>query len=394
MAPATASGEAGCMNETATIDPGGPRLERPLQGRVVTGVCAGLARHFAVDVTLVRIVVVVAAFLGGAGVILYVAATLLVPEEGEEQPLIRGGTGGGRTLLLLGAALVTIGAVKVLGDGDLGVGLGGSAIFGAAMIAIGAFLLLRTQQRQPGPPSSTAGEATAGGAPSATADDTPTATATPAPPKHPSAPATLITFGGAIVAAAVTIAAAGLVDDASWQSVAGAAVLAAGLAIAAGSLLGASPLVVAPVLVAAAGALAFQASDVDLSGGVGERTYRPATAADLRDRYRLGVGELGIDLRDTALPRGRTVIRARVGIGDLGVRVPRDATVRVVGHAGAGEVRLLGQSHDGTSVDGRASAAGPRERTVVIEARVGFGAIDVVAADEPFPDDDHDWSRR
>jgi phage shock protein PspC (stress-responsive transcriptional regulator) len=46
------------------------------------GVATGLARYFAVDVTLVRVVLVALAFLGGAGVPLYLAAWVLVPEEG------------------------------------------------------------------------------------------------------------------------------------------------------------------------------------------------------------------------------------------------------------------------------------------------------------------------
>ncbi|HZO35566.1 MAG TPA: PspC domain-containing protein [Solirubrobacteraceae bacterium] len=390
------------MNDAITVNAPGSRLERPLQGRLVTGVCAGLARHFGIDVTLVRIVVVVASFLGGAGVILYVAATLLVPEEGQEQPLLRGAPRRGRSQLLLGAALVAIGAANVLGD--VGLGFGGHTLWGAVMLAVGAFFLMRTQELRDGIGDDAGARrdepATAAGDPPAAAQhaaphDTAATVAVEKPQRRGARRATLIVLGGVLVATAAAVALlATLADDASWQAIAGSAVLVAGSGIAAGSLLGASPWLLAPVLLATAGAMALQSSDVDLGGGIGTRAYRPVAAADVPDRYHLGIGELNVDLRDTALPRGRTVVHAKLGIGDLAVRVPRGASVRVVAHAGAGEIRLLGDLHDGSSVDAAASVSGPSTRTVVIDADVGFGAIDVVAADSPLPNDDHDWSRR
>lgn len=57
-------------------------LQRPVHGRMVAGVAAGLARYLDVDPVLVRIAIVVLAFLGGMGVLVYAAAWLLMPEEG------------------------------------------------------------------------------------------------------------------------------------------------------------------------------------------------------------------------------------------------------------------------------------------------------------------------
>src|SRR5512132_4076808 len=48
-----------------------PRLARPAEGRVIAGVCAGIARALAVDVTLVRLVFTLLALAGGAGIALY-----------------------------------------------------------------------------------------------------------------------------------------------------------------------------------------------------------------------------------------------------------------------------------------------------------------------------------
>jgi len=57
-------------------------LRRSLDGRILGGVAAGLARYFAVDVAHVRIALVALSILGGAGVPLYLAAWVLIPADG------------------------------------------------------------------------------------------------------------------------------------------------------------------------------------------------------------------------------------------------------------------------------------------------------------------------
>ncbi len=48
----------------------------------IAGVCAGFARYFGVDVTLMRILWLAAAILsGGLGVIVYLAAWLIMPKD-------------------------------------------------------------------------------------------------------------------------------------------------------------------------------------------------------------------------------------------------------------------------------------------------------------------------
>jgi phage shock protein C len=62
-------------------------LRRPVHGRMLAGVAAGLADYLGVDETLVRIAIVVASFFGGAGIAVYLAGWLLIPEEGSDQSL-------------------------------------------------------------------------------------------------------------------------------------------------------------------------------------------------------------------------------------------------------------------------------------------------------------------
>jgi phage shock protein PspC (stress-responsive transcriptional regulator) len=62
-------------------------LRRPVQGRMLAGVAAGLARYLGVDVTIVRIAFVVLTVAGGAGIPLYLAGLLLIPGEASDQSL-------------------------------------------------------------------------------------------------------------------------------------------------------------------------------------------------------------------------------------------------------------------------------------------------------------------
>jgi phage shock protein C len=58
------------------------RLIRTRSGRMVAGVCSGIAQYTGVDVNVVRVVFAVLGLLGW-GVLLYLAAWIVIPEEGE-----------------------------------------------------------------------------------------------------------------------------------------------------------------------------------------------------------------------------------------------------------------------------------------------------------------------
>jgi phage shock protein C len=68
---------------------GGKVLVRSRDGRLVAGVCAGVAAYLGADVTLVRVIVAAVALLtGGAGVVAYLVAWALIPEEGEKTSIV------------------------------------------------------------------------------------------------------------------------------------------------------------------------------------------------------------------------------------------------------------------------------------------------------------------
>ena len=58
------------------------RLSRPMQEAKIAGVCAGVARYFDVDVTLVRILwLVVTVYPPGVGLLAYIICWIAMPKD-------------------------------------------------------------------------------------------------------------------------------------------------------------------------------------------------------------------------------------------------------------------------------------------------------------------------
>jgi phage shock protein C len=63
-------------------------LVRRTDGRMLAGVCAGIADYLGLDVTLVRALwAVVALLTGGAGLLAYLAAWIIIPDEGRKSSI-------------------------------------------------------------------------------------------------------------------------------------------------------------------------------------------------------------------------------------------------------------------------------------------------------------------
>ena len=139
------------------------------------------------------------------------------------------------------------------------------------------------------------------------------------------------------------------------------------LAIAALSVL-AVLLVSAVVAVAAA----FAWFDVSLGDGVGDRAYTPATVAGVRPEYKLGIGNLRVDLSSLHRPVN---VKASVGIGELRVIVPQGVPVAVDAKVKAGSISSLGREEDGRNAHVVTGGSG-----IHVTARVGAGHIDIVRA--------------
>jgi phage shock protein PspC (stress-responsive transcriptional regulator) len=68
------------LQESAMTGPK-PRLVRPRDGRMIGGVCAGLARRFGTTSTIMRLIFVASCLLPGPQFLIYIALWILLPNE-------------------------------------------------------------------------------------------------------------------------------------------------------------------------------------------------------------------------------------------------------------------------------------------------------------------------
>ena len=203
----------------------------------------------------------------------------------------------------------------------------------------------------------------------------------PAAPADHHGPAAATVLMGALL---VLVGIGWLLDaggiEVPWRAVLPAALIAVGLACVAGAFRGRQhALMVVGVALTVVLSLAAAADwdlDVPWGGGVGDRTERPTTPADLTG-YELGVGNLVVDLRQLQVPPGTTAVEARVGIGELVVEVPQGVSVQVVASSGLGQVQVFGDEDGGIASRIDASSEQGGDRRLELDARVGLGEVRV-----------------
>jgi hypothetical protein len=210
----------------------------------------------------------------------------------------------------------------------------------------------------------------------------------PASPPQPPPPASRGPAAATVLAGAllVIVGIAWLLDangvEVPWRAVLPATLIAVGLATVAGGLRarqhGLMVLGLALTLLLAVAVGTDWGLQVTLVGGVGDRVEQPATPADLRD-YRLAVGTLTVDLSGLQVPDGTTRVQARVGLGELVVKVPAGVAVRVDGRSGVGQVHGLDREENGLGnrLDVRSGDFDTATRRLLLELRAGVGEIRV-----------------
>jgi len=57
-------------------------LVRPSRGRLIGGVCAGLAHRFGISPNVVRLIFLISCILPGPQFVVYIALWILIPSEG------------------------------------------------------------------------------------------------------------------------------------------------------------------------------------------------------------------------------------------------------------------------------------------------------------------------
>ena len=196
-----------------------------------------------------------------------------------------------------------------------------------------------------------------------------------------------------LVAIGLGVAAA-LAAISAWTTATGHGTVVAGIVIALGVGLVAvafatgvrrrvtsTLLTLALVLGIPAGAIA--AAGIDIDGSIGQRTYTPTLPADIpADGYKLGTGQLIVDLRDLPWQQGQTIsASAHLGIGQMIVSVP--SRVCVVAHATgkAGELVVAGDVSHGIDPDvsqGSPTSNAPR---LALDADIQLGQMLVTDQD-------------
>ena len=342
--PASESGEP----------PGRGRLTRNRSTGMLAGVASGLGKHFDVDPVIFRIAFGVSLFFGGFGAIAYVALALFLPDESGE-PLVKSSRWG------LVAAIVLIGLFLVPAIG-WGFWDGGGPWFGLWLIvplavALGAYAIVRDR----GEPA-TAGRIVAA----------------------------VFIAGAAVCGFCLLVGLAGIATGFGHGAIIAAIVIAAGILVTVGAFVGGLRWLIIPALALATGVGVAAAADLELEGGIGDRSYAPINAEAIpADGYELAMGELTVDLRGLQWgPSAVVPVEADVGMGQLTILVPSDVCVDATASATAGAMRVAGERQEGVDVelDAGASDATPR---AVIDAKVQLGALQILNDDDADADDRH-----
>jgi Cell wall-active antibiotics response 4TMS YvqF len=190
-------------------------------------------------------------------------------------------------------------------------------------------------------------------------------------------------FGLALLAVCAILAVGG-----AWASAAGggavvaAVIVVLGVWLVAGAFIGGARWLILPALALALPAGVVSAADLDVRGGVGERQYHPLAADQVRATYRLGVGQLVVDLRDAKLPAGDRRLHIDLGVGQAVLVVPRDACIASAATVGAGQVSVFDHGSGGLDVDWQDDRRAPAGRTrIVVDGDVGVGQLAVTYQD-------------
>jgi predicted membrane protein len=119
-------------------------------------------------------------------------------------------------------------------------------------------------------------------------------------------------------------------------------------------------------------------NDTSVTGETGDRVERPPTLAEVRPDYRLGGGQLTLDLSQVRFTRP-VAVDARVGAGELVVTVPSNVAVTIHARMGAGDIQALDEHHSGIQVraDVVRSGSGSAGSSLTLDLRVGVGSIRV-----------------
>lgn len=378
-----------------------PPLRRSVSDRKIAGVAGGLGRHFGIDPLIFRVVLVTLAVFGGSGLLLYAIGWLLVPEDGEAESEASRLVNGRATAKIIGAIILAVVGLALVGNfARTGFGFGGFA----ALVAVGAaaYLISRNDNRHdsdrptdasrpavpaepvyygpvaPGSYGQTTGTAYTA---SPYGEPVPTPPAAPAAPAAPRSPLGRITVSVALLVAGLLVSWNIVTDhDAPVEVILASCLGVVGLGLAVGAFVGRSRGLIALGAVLMIATSLAAVAQVDVRGGVGDRTWSPRTEQGVHSFYRLGVGQARLDLSRLVLAPGQTVdIEVQQGIGDMTITLPAGASADVAAEVHAGAIRFpSGNERNGTSVHRHyVDPRGVPGPSITIDAELGVGSLEV-----------------
>jgi len=319
-------------------EPAHRRLTRSTTDSLIGGVAGGLGRHFNMDPLAIRIGFVILAFAGGLGVLAYLLCLAFVPSDDPSAPAARWGLA--RTV---GIGLLAVAALAML----LPNWVWGPELTVLVAAGVVVYLLVRVIRD----------------------DGT----------SHLSHVAARIAIGVALLA----LAAGGLAAAAAGSALGGGIVIAGlivacGIGLVGGAFRGGARWLIAPAVVLALPLGAVAATDLDVRGTWGDRTFRPVDVAELSGGYEMGAGAMTVDLRDLDLPAGRTDLRLELGMGEIRVLVPDDLCVTTDASLGMGAVLTGDGERGGVDIDVvERRPVAPGIPHLHLDSDIGVGAIRV-----------------
>jgi phage shock protein PspC (stress-responsive transcriptional regulator) len=323
------------------------RLRRSAGDRRIAGVAGGVADYFGLDPTMVRIAFVLLTLVGGLGLAAYAVGAFVMPAEEGSPPMTTTAK----------AALGVIAVCALLSFPFAGGGLILLVVPVALAVLVWRFFGGKVD------------------------------------PRVVRASVVVVALAGSVLLGL----GAGVAAAFGAGTFIAALVIIAGLALIAGGMRGGARWLVLPALMLAIPATVVEAADLKLKGGVGDRGYRPASVSELRPVYRLGVGELALDLRDLHIEATQVVdVRARIGVGEVQVTVPRGVCVQSAAHAGIGATDILGRVNDGVDVDaerGGIAAAGQPTIRVHLEGGIADLRVNHTPDESSYDEFDHGHRR-
>jgi phage shock protein PspC (stress-responsive transcriptional regulator) len=415
--------------------PGPRRLTRSQEGRLITGVCAGLARYTRIDPIVFRVAFGLLVITTGVGILLYIVAFLLMgAPDGSPSRIEKAGKrvfDGDTALALLGAMLgvgVVLGIAGNWGSGDA---LAVVVVFGLTLLVArsrgvdlvqvarsmpdrikgrplaawtphapmppayqmsdGMVDLARLGRRTDTYPAGPYGPGPAPAEPRTQPLNPHAHTErpyVPAPPRRRSSYLPALTLLLAIIVGGVLYAAVG-----DRPHFAGIQIIIAGalVVVACGLVLSAwfgrdHKLVLVGAIMSFALASTSVAGNASVARKTHHMMWRPVASTQAEQPHKVIIGQGVVDLTDVPLSPGqRLQVSAEVTLGVLSVKVPATARVEVDGQAFLGDITVDRQMTSGPRArvrrvlqpESTGATAGLPPATIVLYMRSKVGDMEV-----------------